>query len=129
MSFKAVFNIDGEEMNVLECQFSFTQSTDLIGKPSARPTGGTVELLVESTGETGLFDWMISNTQTKSGNVIFYRRDSMSKLKELRFTDAYCIAYTEQFNAANEQPMQIRMKLSAREIKLNNSVYQHPWPM
>ncbi|HVI46866.1 MAG TPA: type VI secretion system tube protein TssD [Chitinophaga sp.] len=129
MSFKAVLNIDGEELNVLECSFSFSQSTDHNGKPAARPKGGTINVLVESAGETTLFDWMISNTQTKNGSIIFFRRDSMSRLKELKFSDAYCVAYTEQFNAFNEQPLRIQMTLSSRELKLNNSLYQNPWPL
>ncbi|NML36609.1 hypothetical protein HHL17_05305 [Chitinophaga sp. G-6-1-13] len=129
MSFKAVLNIDGEELNVLECDFTFSQHTDHNGKPAARPKGGNINLKVESAGETHLFDWMISNTQTKNGSITFFRRDSMSRLKELRFTDAYCVGYTEQFNAANDQPLQIQLSLSARELKLNNSVYQNPWPM
>ena len=129
MSFKAVLNIDGEEMNVLECRFSFSQNTDHNGKPAARPKGGTINLLIESAGETSLFDWMISNTQTKNGSITFFRRDSMSRLKELKFTDAYCVEYSELFNSNNEQPLQIQLTLSSREVKLNNSTYQNPWPV
>ncbi|MES1250330.1 MAG: type VI secretion system tube protein TssD, partial [Chitinophaga rupis] len=76
MSFIAKLKLDGEEMNVLHCGFRFTQVTDATGKPTAIPKGGTIELLVESTGSTDLFDWMISPTQTKSGVVTFYRRDT-----------------------------------------------------
>lgn len=128
MSFKAVLRIDGEELNVLDCQFSFSQHTDHNGKPSARPVGGQVSITIESDGSTDLFDWMISNSQTKSGSVIFFRRDAMSKKKELKFTDAYCVEYFEHFNASGEIPMQIKLVLSAREMQLGNSVYQNPWP-
>lgn len=128
MSFKAVLRLDGEEINVLDCQFSFAQHTDHNGKPAARPTGGALTVLLESDGNTNLFDWMISNTQTKSGSIIFYRRDAMSKMKELKFTDAYCVEYAEHFRAAGDVPMQIRLVLSAREVQLGSSTYQNPWP-
>ncbi|MCW3462839.1 type VI secretion system tube protein TssD [Chitinophaga nivalis] len=128
MSFKAILRIDGDEMNILECRFSFTQHTDHNGRPAARPKGGTISLLLESAGETGLFDWMISNTRMKSGSITFFRRDAMSRLKSLQFRDAYCVGYTEQFYASGEQPLQIQLTLSAREISLNNTVYQNPWP-
>ncbi|GEP90385.1 hypothetical protein SAMN05660909_02719 [Chitinophaga terrae (ex Kim and Jung 2007)] len=128
MSFKATLNIDGEELNILECRFSLSQQVDYSGKPIARPKGGLIHLLVESTGHTRLFDWMISNTLTKSGSIVFFRRDAMSKLKTLQFTDGYCIGYSEKFNAVNEQAMQINLVLSCRELHLNHAVYQNPWP-
>jgi len=128
MSFKAVMRLDGEEINVLECQYSFSQHTDHNGKPAARPIGGSVTVLLESDGDTNLFDWMISNTQTKSGSIIFYRRDAMSKMKELKFTDAYCVEYFEHFNASGEIPMQVKLVLSAREVQLGSSTFQNPWP-
>ena len=116
-------------MNVLDCQFSFTQQTDHNGKPAARPRGGAITLLVESDGDTNLFDWMLSNTQTKNGSIVFFRRDALSKLKELRFTDACCVEYTEHFNAADEHPMQIQLVLSARELQLGSVTYTQPWPV
>jgi type VI protein secretion system component Hcp len=128
MSFKAVMQLDGEEMNVLTCHFSFTQSIDHNGKPAARPKGGLVTLLLESDNSTDLFDWMISNTKLKSGSIIFYRRDALSKMKELRFTDAYCVEYHESFSADGETPMQIQLTLSARELELGSSRFENPWP-
>lgn len=116
-------------MNLLECSFSFSQQTDHNGKPAARPKGGSIYLLIESKGETFLLDWMVSNTLTKSGTIIFYRRDALSKLKELTFNDAYCVEYKEHFNASGENPMQIMLTLSARELRLNSTVYQNPWPV
>jgi len=127
MSFKACCKIDGYELNVLECRFSFSQSTDACGKPVSRPKGGTIELLVESTADTNLFDWMITDTATRNGSIIFFRRDAISRLKELQFSDTYCTGYTEYFSAAGEHPMQIRLQLSARRMSLNSSVYEHFW--
>lgn len=128
MSFKATMMLEGEEMNVLECHFSFRQTTDHSGKPSNKPRGGTVRIVIESGGTTQLFDWMISNTHTKNGTITFFRRDALSRLKELHFSDAYCVKYGEHFNASGTYPMQIRMKLSARELVLNHSVYRNQWP-
>ena len=88
MSFIAKITIDGEELNVLHCGFRFTQVTDATGKPTSVPQGGNINLVLESNGSTNLFDWMISPTQTKSGVITFYRRDSMSKLKTVEFGDA-----------------------------------------
>ncbi|HEX9513139.1 MAG TPA: type VI secretion system tube protein TssD [Puia sp.] len=128
MSFIAKLRLDGEEINVLHCGFRFTQMTDNTGKPTAKPQGGSINILVESSGSTDLFDWMISPTQLKNGSITFYRRDSMSKLKTLEFTDAVCIDYYETFDHAGETPMQIQLTLSAHELKLNDSEFTNNWP-
>ena len=128
MSFVAKLKIEGEEMNVLNCGFRFTQVTDATGKPTSIPQGGNISLVVESDGDTNLFDWMISPTQTKSGTVTFYRRDNMSKLKILEFADAHCVDYYETFDHQGDHPMQIQLILSARDVKLNDSEFKNNWP-
>jgi hypothetical protein len=128
MSFIAKLSLEGEEMNVLHCGFRFSQTTDATGKPTAIPQGGTISLLIESDGSSDLFDWMISPTQTKSGSITFYRRDTMSKLKTLEFTDAHCVDYYETFDHVGDNPMQIQVTLSSREIKLNDSEFKNNWP-
>lgn len=128
MSFIAKLKIDGAEMNVLHCGFRFTQLTDTTGRPTAIPQGGNVILQVESSQGTELFDWMISPAQTKNGMITFYRRDTSSKLKTLEFTGAHCVDYYETFDDTGENPMQIQLTISAREIKLNDSEFKNNWP-
>ncbi|MEO8771040.1 MAG: type VI secretion system tube protein TssD [Ferruginibacter sp.] len=128
MSFIAKIKIDGEELNVLHCGFRFSQVTDATGKPTSVPQGGNINLILESTGSTNLFDWMISPTQTKSGVITFYRRDSMSKLKTVEFGDAHCVDYYETFDHDGDSPMQLQITISAHEIKLNDSEFRNNWP-
>ncbi|NER18529.1 type VI secretion system tube protein TssD [Spongiivirga citrea] len=129
MSFLAKLNIDGEEMNVLDCSFGFHQLTDATGRPSEKPKGGQLRLIIESTAKTDFLEWMISSTNVKKGEVTFYRRDSMSTLKKIVFEDAYCVDYTEQFNATSNQPLQIRLVLSAREISIKGTTFTNNWPV
>lgn len=129
MSFLARLELDGEEMSILHCGFRFSQNIDATGKPVSRPKGGTINLTVESTGDTQLFDWMVNPTQTKNGKVTFYRRDTSSKLKVLEFTDAHCVDYNETYSHTGDHPMQIELVISALEIKLNDSEYKNNWPV
>ncbi len=128
MPFIAKIQVDGEEMNILHCAFRLSQATDTTGKPTAIPQGGSVTLVVESNGTTGMFDWAVSPVQTKSGLITFYRRDNQSKLKTLQFIDAHCVDYYETFNHNGESPMQVQITLSAREIKVNESQFKNNWP-
>ncbi len=129
MAFLAKLTIDdGDEMNVLNCSYRFTQGTDATGKPTSIPQGGYISLVVESTRSTDLFDWMINPTGLKNGQVTFYRRDMQSKLKTLEFTDAYCIDYQEDFDHKGEHPMQVTFTVSAKKIKLNDSAFENNRP-
>jgi hypothetical protein len=128
MSFIAKLHLDGEEVNVLHCGFRLTQMTDATGKHTAVPQGGSINLLLESTSSSDLFDWMVNPTQTKSGDITFYRRDTLSKLKTLEFTDAHCVDYYETFDHVGDNPLQIQLTLSARELKLNDSEFKNNWP-
>lgn len=128
MSFIAKLTLDGDQLNVLHCRFQFSQETDASVRPTSVPFDGVINLTLESNGKTDLFDWMISPTQTKSGTVTFFRRDNMSKLKTLSFTDAHCIDYIEEYTHDGEHPMQITIQLSAKELKLNESSFKRNWP-
>jgi len=129
MSFLAKLEIDGEVMNVLEFQCTINQDTDKSGKPSADPVGGKIRVVVESTKSTMLFDWMVSNTQTKNGKLTFYRRDAISKMRDLQFKEGYCIHYDELFIAYNTMSMRIEVVISAKEINMNGSQFARNWPL
>ena len=129
MSFLAKLEIDGEVSNVLEFQCTLGQDTDKSGKPSADPAGGKIRIVVESTKSTMLFDWMVSNSQTKNGKLTFYRRDAISKMRELQFKEAYCIRYDELFVAYNTMSMKIEIVISAKEINMNGSQFARNWPL
>jgi hypothetical protein len=129
MSFLAKLKIDGESYNVLECNLGLHQSIDNSGKPSAEPQGGILTLVIESTESPDFFRWMISNTETKDGEVIFFRRDAISKMRDLKFEKAYCIGYNETFLNSNSTPMQIQLVLSAKEISMNGVSFKRNWPV
>lgn len=109
MSFLAKLELDGKTYNVLEFRISLQQPVDNNGKPSMEPQGGTIFLVMESTNETDFFKWMISSTHTKNGEIIFYRRDALSKMRDLKFTKAYCIGYNEIFTSTSIAPMRVEL--------------------
>lgn len=128
MSFLAKLDLDGEEINVLDCSFTFRQDTDYTGRPCAKPQGGQISLLIESTSKTDFLEWMISPSIVKKGVITFFRRDNMSSLKNVEFSEAYCIEYTEHFNADSDKPLQIHLVLSAKEISIKGTTFINNWP-
>lgn len=128
MSFLAKLNLEGEDLNILDCNIAFTQETDYTGRPCSKPRGGQIRLLIESTAKTDYLEWMISSTLTKKGEIVFFKRDNMSSLKTIKFSEAHCVEYTEHFNATDSQPLQIHLLLSAKEISVKGTTFKNNWP-
>ncbi|KAF2082936.1 type VI secretion system tube protein TssD [Flavobacterium sharifuzzamanii] len=127
MSFLAKLQIDGEEFNVLDFDIKFKKETDALNKPVGNAKGGIIKLSIESTQNTNFLSWMLSGSLTKNGKIIFFRRDAMSKMRELIFTKAYCISYNEEFKSTTEIPMSISMELTAKELIFGDANFSKKW--
>ncbi|MBS7229585.1 hypothetical protein KHA90_00990 [Flavobacterium psychroterrae] len=127
MSFLAKLELDNAVFNVLEFDVIFEQGTNNNGKPANKTKGGKIKLVIEST-QTDLFsDWMISQTSTKDGRIIFYRRDAMSTMKNVVFKKAFCIYFHKRFRSEGVSPMTTEILITSKEIKLGNTLFENNW--
>jgi hypothetical protein len=129
MSFLATLKVDGKEFNVLSCNYNLYQDVDNTGRPSSETRGGLVNLIVESTDDTTIFDWMTDSYMTKDATLTFNKRDSAAKLKELEIKEAYCVNYQESFDNTGSGAMIISFTLSAKELKLGQGGHTNKWAM
>ena len=128
MSFKAKFKAGSIECNVLSCGFSLYQETDVTGRPSSVTRGGTLNITVESTGSTELFEWMCNSFEKKDGSITFLKRDSEATLKELKWKEGWLVNYNEAFTASTTDPFNINLVISAKEITMGNGSHANEWP-
>jgi hypothetical protein len=127
MSFKAIFKVDGNEYRVLSCSYSFHQDIDNTGRPSSVTRGGVVNIVLESTDDTSLFEWMCDSYMKKDATITFNKRDEDSKMKELEIGEAYLVGYEESFDDAGSGAMIQSISLSAKNIKLGNGEHENEW--
>lgn len=127
MAFKAKLKVGGKEYNVLDCSYEMFQETDATGRPSSITRGGKVNLTVESTSDTTLSDWMFNNFERKDGSIVFLKRDTDATSKELKFTEAYMVRYSEKFDSTGENPMAETFVLSAKSIAIGNGEHVNDW--
>lgn len=128
--FKATLKIDGKEYNVLQCNYSMDREIDQSGRPSTDIRGGTVSLVIESSQDTGFWDWMIDSYAQKDGEVEFFKRNDPSPAKVLKFEEAYMVKCGEDFDIAGpnkSQPMIEKFTVSARKISLGGT-HEKVWP-
>ncbi|MCJ1809090.1 type VI secretion system tube protein TssD [Flavobacterium covae] len=127
MSFLAKLELDGNTYNILSCDYNFTQQIDATGKPEGMPQGGEIFIRIESTGKPDFLDWMLDHSQTKNGTITFFRRDAMSKLQELKFEKAYCIFFEEHFTSESKEPLQISIRIVAKNFDVNGVSHDKKW--
>ena len=129
MSFKATVAIDGgAEIRLLHASYSLRRDVDATGRPSTGLYGGTIQLEIESTDDTSIYEWICDQVQRKNGTVKFYKRDSDSKMKELKFEEAYIVNYSESFDSIGENPMGLSFVLSAKKLTLGGGTHENEWP-
>lgn len=127
MTFKAILKVAGKSYNVLNVNYGLFQETDATGRPSTITRGGKIDITVESTGETDLFEWMTNSFERKDGSVVFYKRDNDATLKELKFAEAYLVKHKEKFEASGDTPLIETFTISAREIEMGTGKYINEW--
>jgi len=129
MSFKAIFKVDGKDYNVLSCNYSMHQDYDVTGRPSSVARGGVVNLVVESTDSSKLFEWMCDSYMKKDATITFNKREENAKLKELEIKEAYMVGYQESFDSIGNGAMTESISLSAKSIKMGDGELQNEWPI
>ncbi|WP_144283264.1 type VI secretion system tube protein TssD [Chryseobacterium echinoideorum] len=127
MSFKSILKVSGKSYNVLSINYGLFQETDATGRPSTITRGGKIDITVESTGETDLFEWMTNSFERKDGSVVFYKRDTEATLKELKFSEAYLVKHKEKFDASGDNPLTETFTISARELEMGTGKYINEW--
>lgn len=128
MSFKAKLEIDHTTYNLLDCTFDFEQQLDHNGRPCAAPRGGVIVLSVEFKKDTDLLHWMISPTQTKTGRIVFLKRDAMAALMTLEFTNAFCARLSGFYHAVSNEPLKLKLKISAETLTFGDVEHKNNWP-
>lgn len=129
MSFKAVFEVNGKKYRVLNCSYTMSQDTDATGRPSSAVKAGTLQLEVESTGDSALTEWAFDAFKEQDGKVTFSQRNSDQKMKELSFKNGYIVNYSEAFTNQGENPLTEHFTISSKDIKIGNAEYKNDWPV
>ncbi len=127
MSFKAKFKVAGKERTILSVNYGLKQETDATGRPSTISRGGKIEITVEGTGETDLFEWMTNSFERKDGSIVYLKRDSEATLKEVKFEEAYIVNYKENFDSEGDNPLTETFVISAKAVEVGTGKHVNEW--
>ena len=127
MAVKAILEIEGKKLNILEFNYKINQTIDKVGIPSGNPLGGIIILTLESDKDTMIYDWTLGHDVQKDGKITFYNQDGISKFKEIKFQEAYCILHNEKFTNNGKFPMKYTIEISPGNANYQGSNFTKNW--
>jgi len=135
---RVTLKVDGfTDRVVVAVSYSFNQATGTDNDPTGIPRGGKIVLRVkaEDDGNVDLLKWMTSKTMAKNGSILFMTsKDIDKKMKEVDFTDAYCVDFVEHWEDVPEGKTDVpvshweEITISCRKIVNGPVTYENMWP-
>lgn len=131
---KIQFVVDGQENEVIALSYSLDQNIDNIGQPAGEVRGGQITVTLGSMGSEARYGWMVASDMKKSGEIKFIDATGQT-LKTLKFEDAYCVGYTEAYEAFSGGNAGVSIKeganetliLSCRVISVGGETHENSW--
>ena len=118
---------DFEVREVLMVDYKFSQATDREGQISGIPRGGLVDVRVKALndGTPDLMAWMVERNLPKNGSVVFLETKTGKQMKEIKFTDAYCVGFEEKWEDKEGHFEEI--EITCRTIGFGSVKYENEW--
>ncbi len=112
-------------IQLLSCEYRFSQETDQKGLPTSKVHGGVIDLSFASIEDNEIIQWMISEDADKDGKITFSGDNNTKPFKTLEFRDARLISYREKFT--DQSQMVTVLSISAREISISGVKHSNTW--
>ncbi len=127
MAVLGYFELEGKQMNLISCEYSFNQSIDQNLRPDTVVRGGLINITVEATSDETIHLWMTSNDMQKDGKFVFKGNEIESAMRTVEFKKGVCVQFRERFAAHSEQPMLISCSIAAMEISTGKMSHINKW--
>ncbi len=126
MAFRAELTFDKYKFRVLDYNYSMQRPTDYAtGQVSGRMVAGRVTFLVEMVPKQSLWPYIQTNKPAPTASLVLRGGEKDSALKTIKFTNAFVIEMTEDFNAVGGQPATLRFTISAEKMEESDSDAGH----
>jgi pyrrolidone-carboxylate peptidase len=127
MYIKGKIIIEEEAFTILDCNVNYQQMTNAQGLVSSNILGGFIQITVELTKSTTLFNWMIDASMMKEGKLVFNDPMGSTASKKIEFWDCFCVNYHQSFSHTGTMPASIRLCLSPGIVRFGDVVHKKIW--
>jgi hypothetical protein len=129
MSFKAELQLEGNTYLIRALSLDISQTIDKVGRPSSSTKGGNIEIQLDVVQDDIFADWIVDPKKKLNGTITYYNIDQASKMKEVKFEDAFCVEFSEIFDGTmSESSMMTHVKISAEKLSIGNVELSNNWP-
>ncbi len=105
----------------------FYQDLDVTGKPSSRPKGGLIDLVISSHDCLPITAWMLSPFGLRDGKIEFIT-PPFGKKRTVEFEEAICVKYREVYNRTEMgRHLDVHFTISANRIKIGEAGFENGW--
>ena len=130
MVLSAKLHIEGhqneeEGIQLLSCDYQFSQEIDQKGLPTSKVKGGIINLSFQSLEDNEIIQWMISEDADKSGEISFSGDTNSKPFRTIEFKDARLVFYQENF--MDQSNMVTALSISTREMTISGVKYGNAW--
>ena len=127
MAYQAILNFEGDEYDVVWCEYTIERQYDSKGRPSSRLFGAKAIIEIESTEDNTIFESMASQFKSNSGTVTF-KKDEAEQMKDLSWENGYIVGFEEKMNVLNGMPMKLRFTVSPQTLVIGGETFTQEWP-
>ena len=118
MSFLGKLELESKQYALLKCEIRISRLMDGVEHPKDAPSKSNIiiTLIPDDSGSNELLVWSTNQNMCKNGQVVLFEKDN-TVFKAFSFRNAQCINYLEEFRSDKIPSVQIKMTISANEIK------------
>lgn len=127
MSIIVKLNIVGKQFNVLQYTYHINQEVNYNGLPSSKPTGGLINVILESSKDDLFEEWAISPNMAKDAEILMMSANMDRPSKKIRLSGTYLISKEEIFNSTNNEPAKMILVLSPDIFEEDGIVFNKEW--
>jgi hypothetical protein len=111
---------------ILDCRFRIGRGIEPGGAPTSDVRAAIIKLKVVATGGEIIIASVFDSSDQVSGKVE-YKADENTTFKTMKFEKSYIIKYGESFNAESNDPMIIKIHISAGTVELDGTSKSFDW--
>lgn len=108
------------------CNFSFSQGTDVNGKPQTEVRGGTLYLTYGGLPQNDMLRWMLNSTKYEDGAIVVCN-DNDEPLEKICFEQAACVGLGIEYIQKGKSYIQTKITLQARKLKVGDMTLENRW--
>ena len=87
----------------------------------------TLFIVIDAVQDTTITSWMLDAVRELDGELLMYKIDQNSKLKQITFKKGYCFGLNDLFNSEIGYAT-CELVIAGRDLKINTAEVKQHWP-